>query len=205
MTKTSTIPCAVTARLAVAEAMNGISPNKFITRMNKKLNLPPVKIVPIHRSDGSGDTFLFTSYLSEAARRAARALVAAMPTKVSDTSFADDWTDATAAEEIDRAVESGLVFGAKLYAFGLSAAIAGIGGVLIIFRRPTAVFLPTFSIFESIFVVIYAFIDNFRRSDHSGVAKAGWALLIIVFPLLGALIYILTRPEMSNPPLRPAV
>ncbi len=55
------------------------------------------------------------------------------------------------------------------------------------------------------FVVIYTFIDNFRRSDHSGVAKAGWALLIIVFPLAGALIYILTRPEMSNPPLRPAV
>ena len=55
------------------------------------------------------------------------------------------------------------------------------------------------------FAVIYTFIDNFRRSDHSGAAKAGWALLIIVFPLLGALIYILTRPEMSNPPLRPAV
>ena len=52
------------------------------------------------------------------------------------------------------------VFGAKLYAFGLSAAIAGIGGVLIIFRRPTAVFLPTFSIFESIFVVIYAVIGG---------------------------------------------
>jgi predicted membrane channel-forming protein YqfA (hemolysin III family) len=55
------------------------------------------------------------------------------------------------------------------------------------------------------FVVIYTFIDNFRRSDHSGPAKAAWALLIIVFPLLGALIYILSRPEMSNPPLRPAV
>ena len=55
------------------------------------------------------------------------------------------------------------------------------------------------------FVVIYTFIDNFRRSDHSGVAKAGWALLIIVLPLLGALIYILARPEMRDPPLRPAV
>jgi phosphate transport system substrate-binding protein len=31
---------------------------------NKNLNLPAVKIVPVHRSDGSGDTFLFTSYLS---------------------------------------------------------------------------------------------------------------------------------------------
>ena len=55
------------------------------------------------------------------------------------------------------------------------------------------------------FVVIYTFVDNFRRSDHSGVAKAAWALLIIVLPLLGALVYILTRPEMSTPPLRPAV
>jgi hypothetical protein len=55
------------------------------------------------------------------------------------------------------------------------------------------------------FVVIYTFIDNFRRSDHGGAAKAGWALVIVVLPLLGALIYILTRPEMSNPPLRPAV
>jgi hypothetical protein len=55
------------------------------------------------------------------------------------------------------------------------------------------------------FVVIYTFIDNFRRSDHSGAAKAGWALLIIVLPLLGALIYILSRPEMTSPPLRPAV
>ena len=45
------------------------------------------------------------------------------------------------------------------------------------------------------FVVIYTFIDNFRRSDHSGAAKAGWALLIVVLPLLGAVIYILTRPR----------
>ena len=31
---------------------------------NKDLNLPPLKIVPLHRSGSSGDTFLFTSYLS---------------------------------------------------------------------------------------------------------------------------------------------
>ena len=49
------------------------------------------------------------------------------------------------------------------------------------------------------FVVIYTFIDNFRRSDHSGLAKAGWALFIIVLPLLGALIYIVARPEMRDP------
>ena len=40
------------------------------------------------------------------------------------------------------------VIGAKLYAFGLAGAIAGVGGVLIAFRRPTVVFFPTFSIFQ---------------------------------------------------------
>ena len=55
------------------------------------------------------------------------------------------------------------------------------------------------------FFVIYTFVDNFRRRDHSGAAKAAWALAIIVLPLAGALAYILTRPEMSEPPLRPAV
>jgi phosphate transport system substrate-binding protein len=31
---------------------------------NESLNLPPLPIVPLHRSGSSGDTFLFTSYLS---------------------------------------------------------------------------------------------------------------------------------------------
>jgi hypothetical protein len=55
------------------------------------------------------------------------------------------------------------------------------------------------------FVVIYTLIDNLRRSDHSGLAKAGWTLFIVVLPMLGALVYIVARPEMRNPPLRPAV
>jgi len=50
------------------------------------------------------------------------------------------------------------------------------------------------------FVVIYTFIDNFRRTDHGGFAKAGWALLIVLLPLVGAIVYIATRPEMQNPP-----
>jgi len=52
------------------------------------------------------------------------------------------------------------VFGAKLYAFGLAAAIAAMGGVLIAFQRPTVVFYPTFSIFQSIFVVVYSVIGG---------------------------------------------
>jgi phosphate transport system substrate-binding protein len=35
-----------------------------IAALNPGLNLPAIKIVPVHRSDSSGDTFLFTSYLS---------------------------------------------------------------------------------------------------------------------------------------------
>ncbi len=44
------------------------------------------------------------------------------------------------------------------------------------------------------FAVIWAFIDNFRRRDHSGWAKAVWALVIIILPLLGTLIYLIARP-----------
>jgi predicted PurR-regulated permease PerM len=46
------------------------------------------------------------------------------------------------------------------------------------------------------FAVIWAFIDNFRRRDHSGWAKAGWALVILILPLLGTLIYLIARPAM---------
>ena len=63
---------------------------------------------------------------------------------------------------------------------------------------------PLLSVFWSIcifffvasiyFAVIWAFIDNFRRKDHHGGAKAGWALVIIILPLLGTLIYLSARP-----------
>jgi len=45
--------------------------------------------------------------------------------------------------------------------------------------------------------VIMLMIDNFRRSDHSGWAKAGWALLIIFAPILGAFIYTVARPNTA--------
>jgi len=48
------------------------------------------------------------------------------------------------------------------------------------------------------FAVIWAFIDNFRRPDHSGWAKAGWALVIICLPLLGTLIYLIARPAVVD-------
>jgi hypothetical protein len=55
------------------------------------------------------------------------------------------------------------------------------------------------------FVVVYTLVDNLRRGDHSGLAKAGWTLFIVALPMLGALVYIIARPEMRQPPLRPAV
>jgi phosphate transport system substrate-binding protein len=36
-----------------------------IKALNKGLKLPKMKIVPVHRSDGSGDTYVFTNYLSK--------------------------------------------------------------------------------------------------------------------------------------------
>lgn len=45
-----------------------------------------------------------------------------------------------------------------------------------------------------IFIVIWAFIDNFRRTDHHGVAKALWFLFIVFVPVIGVFSYIITRP-----------
>ncbi len=36
-----------------------------IAGLNPGVSLPPTPVVPLHRSDGSGDTFLFTQYLSK--------------------------------------------------------------------------------------------------------------------------------------------
>ena len=55
------------------------------------------------------------------------------------------------------------------------------------------VLLMWFFMFTVFFTVIWAFIDNFRRHDHSGWAKAGWAFLIIVLPFFGTLIYLIVR------------
>jgi Phospholipase_D-nuclease N-terminal len=46
-----------------------------------------------------------------------------------------------------------------------------------------------------IFAVIWVFIDNFRRRDHSGWAKALWAILIIFLPVIGVFAYIIARPR----------
>ena len=56
------------------------------------------------------------------------------------------------------------------------------------------VLLMWFFMLSIFFAVIWSFIDNFRRHDHSGWAKAGWALVILGIPLFGTLIYLIARP-----------
>jgi hypothetical protein len=46
--------------------------------------------------------------------------------------------------------------------------------------------------------VILLMIDNFRRTDHSGWAKALWALFIIFFPIIGAFTYTIARPDAAG-------
>jgi hypothetical protein len=51
--------------------------------------------------------------------------------------------------------------------------------------------------FMAIWIFITIFADIFRRQDLSGGAKAGWIFLIFILPFLGALIYIVARPQMT--------
>jgi hypothetical protein len=45
-----------------------------------------------------------------------------------------------------------------------------------------------------IFTVVWVFIDNFRRTDHGGWAKALWFLFIVFLPFLGVFVYLVARP-----------
>ena len=46
--------------------------------------------------------------------------------------------------------------------------------------------------------VIMLLIDNFRRTDHSGWAKAGWCVFLIFLPVIGAITYTVVRPNMEE-------
>jgi hypothetical protein len=45
---------------------------------------------------------------------------------------------------------------------------------------------------------VWTFADALRRRDLTGWGKAGWTLLIFVFPLFGPLIYIAVRPKFMD-------
>ena len=52
------------------------------------------------------------------------------------------------------------VMGVKVHAFAVSAAIAAVGGIVILVQNPVAVFLPSFSTVNSVLVVVYAVIGG---------------------------------------------
>ena len=49
--------------------------------------------------------------------------------------------------------------------------------------------------FIEIWLMIAVFTDLFQSSDLSGWAKAGWVVLVILFPLIGILLYIIVRGQ----------
>ena len=53
--------------------------------------------------------------------------------------------------------------------------------------------LVFFGFFLWIMLIFRAFADLFSRHDVSGWGKAGWTVLIIVLPLLGVCIYLLSQ------------
>ena len=69
---------------------------------------------------------------------------------------------------------------------------------MLAYTWPLLSLLWTFLMFAGVvlllFFIIWCFVDNFRRRDHSGWAKAGWTILILLIPFIGALIYIIARP-----------
>src|SRR5215471_15469508 len=50
-----------------------------------------------------------------------------------------------------------------------------------------------FLFFIWIWLLITVFVDLFRSHDLSGWGKAGWAIFIIILPLLGVLFYLIFR------------
>ncbi|HET6618248.1 MAG TPA: SHOCT domain-containing protein [Gemmatimonadota bacterium] len=52
--------------------------------------------------------------------------------------------------------------------------------------------------FMAIWIFIQIFADIFHRRDLSGAAKAGWIILLVILPFLGALIYMIARPKMTE-------
>ena len=49
----------------------------------------------------------------------------------------------------------------------------------------------------ALFLILWvrAVIDVLRRPDLSGAAKAGWAILMLLLPFVGLLVYMLLRPS----------
>ena len=53
---------------------------------------------------------------------------------------------------------------------------------------------------------IFCLVDVFVRRDLTGLKKATWVVLVLLFPWIGALLYLFVRPEqaISLPRSQPA-
>ena len=58
--------------------------------------------------------------------------------------------------------------------------------------------IPFFFFFMVISIFIQVFVDIFRRNDLSGAWKVIWLIVIFWIPFFGAMVYILTRPKMTE-------
>src|SRR5690242_17262801 len=54
-------------------------------------------------------------------------------------------------------------------------------------------FFILFGLVVYFWVLITVFADLFRRRDVSGWAKAGWTVFVLVLPLAGALVYLISQ------------
>ena len=54
-----------------------------------------------------------------------------------------------------------------------------------------------------VFLWVAVLVDIFRRNDLSGIAMAAWLLAIIVFPIIGALVYFAVRPAAAGADVAP--
>jgi Phospholipase_D-nuclease N-terminal len=52
-----------------------------------------------------------------------------------------------------------------------------------------------FFLILAIWLFIAVVVDIFWRIDIGGWAKAGWLLVLLILPILGALIYLIFRPD----------
>jgi uncharacterized protein YpmS len=52
---------------------------------------------------------------------------------------------------------------------------------------------------------VFTLFDVFKREDLSGAAKALWAIAVLLLPVIGMIVYFVTRPPTPYEPPDPAV
>ncbi len=76
------------------------------------------------------------------------------------------------------------------------------GSASVFSSNPVLEFFWWMLMFYLFFMVIMLFVqifgDIFRRENLSGWGKAGWIILLFVFPFLGAIIYMIARPKNTE-------